>query len=346
MPNWRGAAVAIHVRAGHGGTERVAGRRAGERVQQRAGPPRVEVRVALRVAVLARGAAEDVVLAVAVDVAGVGDRVAVLIAGLAGEAVDDPPGPARLHPRPARVVRARQARLAGEHLVGAVAVDVLERRDAPCVVAARVARVLPEDLHPFLEAGVRGRGDRERQRGREGRSALDHAAVLRPAARLRFHEIAQLRGRRAEGGAEAVGEVRRAAVAEVGGDPRQRLLAQALHRLAQPQVVQVLRERAAGALVEDAREMERRDVQLVRELAERERLGEPGEQQVLGRLDELGALAARGRAGARRRRRPASRRASRKLRASARPSGAAGRSRSAGAMNRQTSPRASRSVRS
>jgi hypothetical protein len=132
--------------------------------------------------------------AVAVDVAGVGDREAVLVAGLPDELVQDAARATGLDVCRARVVGAGHADLAGDHVVGAVVVDVLERGDAPRVVLARLPRVLPEDLHVFREAGLRDRRGRQRQRGRQGRRALDHAAVLRPGARLRFHEIAQLQG--------------------------------------------------------------------------------------------------------------------------------------------------------
>src|SRR4051794_9244371 len=108
-------------------------------------------------------------------------------------------------------------------------------------------------------------------------ACLSMPAVLRAGGQRRFHEIAQLRRRDAERGAEAVGEVRRRAVAEVGREPRERrgrVLVQALDRRAQPQVVQVGGQRAPGALAEHAREVERRDMQLGGQRAERERLGE------------------------------------------------------------------------
>src|SRR3954452_1271172 len=88
---------------------------------------------------------------------------------------------------------------------------------------------------------------------------LSMPPVLRAGARRRFHEIAQLRRRDAERGAEAIGEVRRRAVAEVGGDPRQRRAGvgvQALDRAAQAEIVQVGRQRAARAVAEDPREVE------------------------------------------------------------------------------------------
>jgi hypothetical protein len=110
------AAVAVDVRARDGAAEGIAGR-AGERVQEPAGAAGVEVGVALGVAVLARRAAEDVVDAVPVDVAGVGDREAVLVAGLPDEPVQDAPrcGRTGRTPRPGR--RSRHADLAGDHLV-------------------------------------------------------------------------------------------------------------------------------------------------------------------------------------------------------------------------------------
>jgi hypothetical protein len=101
-------------------------------------------------------------------------------------------------------------------------------------------------------------------------------------------------------------------------------------------------------------------VQLAGQLGERERVVAALEQQILGRLGELGVLAAGGRAPARGRRRPADRACDelggrlldeqrvveaareaaggRKLWASALPRGMSGTSSSRGAINRQTSP--------
>ena len=131
-------------------------------------------------------------------------------------------------------------------------------------------------------------------------------AAARADARLimrRFYDpplaSASMILRSCEGGApkvgpEAIGEVRRAGVAEVGRDPREGLLAEALDRGAQPQVVQVLGQRATGDLAEHAGEVVRGDVQLAGQRGERQRLLEAGEQEVLGGLGELGAVAAGG----------------------------------------------------
>ena len=91
--------------------------------------------MALRVADLARGAAEDVVDAVAVEVADVGDREGALVARLAVEAGERGAGAAGVDP----VVPSPPGAVAGlgdDRVRDAVAVDVLQRGDGPAEVVA------------------------------------------------------------------------------------------------------------------------------------------------------------------------------------------------------------------
>jgi hypothetical protein len=153
-----GPTVAVDVaRARDRGAVRVAARLAGERVQERAGATGDQVGVPLRVARPARSAAENVVDAVAVEVAHVGDREAALVAGPAVEATQRGAGAAGVDPGGAGVLAGRAAPgLADDRVGGTVAVDVLERGDRPAEVLVLRAGVLPEDLDRLLEAGARG----------------------------------------------------------------------------------------------------------------------------------------------------------------------------------------------
>jgi hypothetical protein len=95
-------------------------------VQDRPVAAGVEEGVALRVGGLAGRAAEDVVHTVAIHVAGVGDREAVLVARRPLEAPQRRAGAAGVDPRGAGLLGAAP-RLADDDVAGAVAVHVRER---------------------------------------------------------------------------------------------------------------------------------------------------------------------------------------------------------------------------
>lgn len=186
-----GAAVAVQVgRAGDSRAELVARMAAAERVQQRAGTAGVEIRHARagrRVGV--RRAGDDVVHAVAVGVAGIGDGIAQVVAGRAGEPVQHRSRAAGVDQGVARAVG--RVGLAGDQVGYAVAVDVGELRDGPAEVGAGLSGEGVDHAHRFDERAGRVRGlsrreQRERAKRRGPQEVESHARDARGGAPARL----------------------------------------------------------------------------------------------------------------------------------------------------------------
>ena len=147
-----GPAVVVHVAGGGDrGAERVAVREAGEPVDQLPGRAGVEVG-ATRVRPVTGCAGDDVGDAVAVDIARVGDRIALGVRPDAVEAVEEPAGAAGVDPG-AAAARRRELRLADDDVGDAVVVDVAELAHGPAEVPARAGLGAGEGLQHGARAG-------------------------------------------------------------------------------------------------------------------------------------------------------------------------------------------------
>ena len=185
-----GAAVAVDVAgARDGGAEGVRGALAGERMQERAVTAGVQVRVAGRVERLARRAADDVVVpsrfvspasAIAKPLASPGWPTK--------ERSTAPVAPERSQVVPRSVP--------GSPMIASAAPSRLTSAsggDGPAEVVARGPRVLPEDVHRFLEPALAAAGATSVNAAATAMACLSMQPVLRAARHRRFHEIAQLR---------------------------------------------------------------------------------------------------------------------------------------------------------